>query len=378
MGLKPTEHRRLVGSRDAKRTCCESLAVQSRNQAKVFALLIWMAGMGQTMAQGDPLQTLLDNHAAAVGAERLLTHVKSVHRHGSVSGQSSYGPLQGDVHEVRDYVNRRGRDSLNLSGYRSDVAWKNQVGWSQDTSAGLRDLSLEEVLLAEVSGWPSPLVAVRLGNQLKLTLMGNRRFHGKRCTVVTTGDEGFTFYLDPQTHLLHGMATPGVTATFADYEPVGGVQFPGQRTFTIESRKVTLTYRYESTKINEPVDLGEFDPPRSDPGPRDDSSLTTRLGRSNEALPADAMQLIHSLDKDGDEKISRKESPEDLRLFFGDYDRNRDGWIDIREARRILRYVDGAVSPSAPAKKEAEGLTVAQLMSFLDKNGDDKISEEEA
>ncbi|MEM9646141.1 MAG: hypothetical protein AAF989_14220, partial [Planctomycetota bacterium] len=42
------------------------------------------------------------------------------------------------------------------------------------------------------------------------------------------------------------------------------------------------------------------------------------------------------------------------------------------------RYVDGAVSPSAPAKKEAGGLTVAQLMSFLDKNGDDRISEDEA
>lgn len=84
-----------------------------------------------------------------------------------------------------------------------------------------------------------------------------------------------------------------------------------------------------------------------------------------------AAQVIEPMDKNGDGKISRSEASEDLKLFFEHYDLNKNGEIDRKEAEAIARYVNHE-------KAGSRGFTPKQLISFMDRNGDGKLSKDES
>jgi Ca2+-binding EF-hand superfamily protein len=87
--------------------------------------------------------------------------------------------------------------------------------------------------------------------------------------------------------------------------------------------------------------------------------------------PVTAKQLIRSMDKNGDRKISKDEASEDLKLFFGQHDTNKDGVIDATEAQALVK-------PANQEPAAAGAITAKQVVDFMDKNGDGKISMAEA
>ena len=89
-----------------------------------------------------------------------------------------------------------------------------------------------------------------------------------------------------------------------------------------------------------------------------------------------AEQIVASMDRDGDGGRSREEASEDLKLFFGKYDVNRDGAIDAQEAKELEKFFDG--TKTAEKTSPAGVVTAAQIVSFMDKNHDQKISPDEA
>ena len=47
------------------------------------------------------------------------------------------------------------------------------------------------------------------------------------------------------------------------------------------------------------------------------------------------------MDENKDGKISKDEASEELKPFFGDYDSNSDGFIDLKEGQAIAKFVSG-------------------------------------
>ena len=84
------------------------------------------------------------------------------------------------------------------------------------------------------------------------------------------------------------------------------------------------------------------------------------------------------MDADGDGRISKDEASEDLRLFFAQYDTNKDETIDLKEAHALAEYVDREQTEASQRSSPAGKTTARQIVSFMDKNGDGKINKDEA
>lgn len=80
--------------------------------------------------------------------------------------------------------------------------------------------------------------------------------------------------------------------------------------------------------------------------------------------------IIRSMDQDGDGKISRKEASEFLKPYFEQVDANGDGFIDTNEAWGMA-YAVRRQPGQGPA-------TAQQIIAYMDKNSDGKISKDEA
>jgi Ca2+-binding EF-hand superfamily protein len=90
-----------------------------------------------------------------------------------------------------------------------------------------------------------------------------------------------------------------------------------------------------------------------------------------------AEQLMSFMDTNGDGKITMDEAPEDLKTGFAIVDQNGDGGIDVKEAQMMVDFNNNGQSPE-PATAIAADPTAEQLMSFMDTNGDGKITMDEA
>lgn len=83
-----------------------------------------------------------------------------------------------------------------------------------------------------------------------------------------------------------------------------------------------------------------------------------------------AENIIRSMDQNGDGKISRKEASEFLKPYFEQVDANGDGFIDTNEAWGMA-YAVRRQPGQGPA-------TAQQIIAYMDKNSDGKISRDEA
>ena len=82
-----------------------------------------------------------------------------------------------------------------------------------------------------------------------------------------------------------------------------------------------------------------------------------------------AEQMMTFMDSNGDGRITRDEAPAELKAGFDFFDQNKDGGIDINEAQILADY----------ANNQAAGkMTAEQMMTFMDSNGDGKITRDEA
>ncbi|MEC8842106.1 MAG: hypothetical protein VX432_10985, partial [Candidatus Poribacteria bacterium] len=82
-----------------------------------------------------------------------------------------------------------------------------------------------------------------------------------------------------------------------------------------------------------------------------------------------AEQMMTFMDSNSDGRITRDEAPAELKAGFDFFDQNKDGGIDINEAQILADY----------ANNQAAGkMTAEQMMTFMDSNGDGRITRDEA
>jgi len=86
--------------------------------------------------------------------------------------------------------------------------------------------------------------------------------------------------------------------------------------------------------------------------------------------------MFQNLDKNGDGKISKDEAPERLALNFDKFDANHDGFITLEEFKAAIP--PGAGSPGGSGGSGGDVRRPAVMFQNLDKNGDGKISRDEA
>ena len=98
------------------------------------------------------------------------------------------------------------------------------------------------------------------------------------------------------------------------------------------------------------------------------------------------MQRLEGMDQDGDGKLSKEEAGPRLAPMFDRADGDGDGMIDQAELRRIIEMMmrrgEGGDRPGRPGAADQGGPDRAAMMverlKTLDKDGDGKISKEEA
>ena len=93
------------------------------------------------------------------------------------------------------------------------------------------------------------------------------------------------------------------------------------------------------------------------------------------------LERLKQADTNGDKKISKDEAPERMKENFDRIDRNGDGFIDEAEAKEMISMMAKGGAPGTPAApttaRGGEGLA-AYMLKQNDKNGDGKMSRDEA
>lgn len=122
-----------------------------------------------------------------------------------------------------------------------------------------------------------------------------------------------------------------------------------------------------------PEELGPPRPSFGERGPREGGRPGFGGGSGN---PGDFLKM---LDKDGDGKVSKAEAPERMQEGFDRMDTNKDGFIDEAEVRQMMdRFRE--MRPGGPGgpRGERDGGGLQERMKAMDKDGDGKVSLEEA
>lgn len=109
-------------------------------------------------------------------------------------------------------------------------------------------------------------------------------------------------------------------------------------------------------------EAAEIPPPRHVPVVQEQKSETIRS----------LVALVERFDANADQRLSSDELPDSLRTRLAEFDPNRDGFLDLDEARRI--DTARAQAESQPRRRR----TLAGLVTFMDTDGDGLLQKKEA
>ena len=328
-----------------------------------------------TAPAATPAEGIIADHIRAMGGAEAVARIKTMPLTGQISGSSGGFAFSGTIEETYDVAQDRGYMAMEMTGFFRRDGWSGEVGWTHDTQNGVVDTAAEELLANKLIGQPGPLVALAAERGAgALKELGEREWNGQQCTVVTVEGSPVEFYLNQETKLIEGMSVPGtIDVTFADYQAVEGVPLAGKRTLQVSQPATTVTYVIEATELNGQIDVARFDKPSGE------ASQVATAGDTQETGAMTAEQVVQAMDANGDGKITKDEASEDLKLFFGEIDANGDGGIDVQEAQVMVKDMQDQPTASQPSAKPPQGsMTAAQLIGFMDKNGDGKIAKDEA
>ena len=332
--------------------------------SRLFSFLV-LAGTVVT-STATSAQDPVEAHLAAIGGRKTLAGIKTIVRSGTVSGLNAQGEISGTFDEAIDLEKGRGYTTLQLEGFRHQTTWEGDSGWIQDSISGSREMPADELAIARLGVVPSPIWAIhQVYGPMAFRSQGETEFNGRRTLLVTVRESPIEFYIAPQSDLLAAMSVPGsFTVLYTSYHRIDGIQFPIKATYQIADQAVTLAYAYKSTKFNAELDESRF---------------KTKAAKADSAdRRVSAAQLVVLMDKDGDDRISKQEATEDLRLYFSDFDVNGDDAIDLSEARKMADRVNRDPAVATRLAEAPKGVTAKQLLSMMDLNGDGKIAEDEA
>jgi hypothetical protein len=188
-----------------------------------------MAFMSASVARAEDI---IDAHIRAIGGAEAIARIKTIHRSGTLSGKSGYGPLSGTVEEIVDLSENRGYTSMEMPGYSRKTGWSSESGWVSDTQAGVTDMPAAEVANAKSTAGPSPLAAIhRTNGAAALKEGGEKEFNGKKKFLADPADPHHNSKRPGVTVGRHGLRSWRRTARWSRRpEPAsGGVPRPHTR-----------------------------------------------------------------------------------------------------------------------------------------------------
>ena len=226
--------------------------------------------------QAEPsTESMVDAHIRAIGGAEAIAKIKTIHRTGTISGQSRGGPFSGTVEELFDLSGKRGYISEALTGQQSEkYGWTEDSGWASDTEGGVNDMSAEELKNAQLIIRPISLAAVHATYGAEaLSVGGEKEFNGKACMVVTVEGSPIVFCVNQETKLLEGISLPDdVKVTLENYQVIEGVSIPIRAVVKLGAENLTMIYEYKTTDINSEIDATRFQRPSTQ------QAAATRIG----------------------------------------------------------------------------------------------------
>ncbi len=314
-------------------------------------------------AQDATLGSIMEAHVKALGGKDAIAKVENFKSRSEVTMKSGFGGMNGTADEIVDLKEKRYYSDLDLGQFKKTEAMVGDSGWSKGTEGDL-EMDANAIAFAKMSLGVSPLLSAHETAKGALKVKGVEKFNDKNCHVIAAGSN-VDYFVDTKSSLLEGMKIANVgTLVLGDYNETDGVLFPKKRSLTIDAQGILIDYKFSYTKTNVEIDEALFGDLK---------------GSEESAKPVyTAEQIIGFLDKDGDEKISKKEaalSPE-LAPAFAYVDTSKDGFIDTTEAQAMVDYTKKEQVAKKPA---TDGKTTAkQVIDSMDKDNDGKISKREA
>lgn len=361
-----------------------------------FILVAILLAVAPVFAQNASLKDIIERHVKALGGKEAISKVDNLERKAKVTLEGGFGSMSGTGREIVDIKGKRYYNDLDLGQYKKTQAMAGDGGWFKGTE-GDGAMGAQEIAFAKMSLGVSPLLSAYETAKGALKVNGTKKIGGNECHVVAIGSD-IQYFVDTKSSLLEGMNIAGLGAiSLSNYKKVDGVQFPVIQSMNIEAQAITIKYTFRSTKINVEIDttlfgdlaeskdsespeytaeqiMGFMDTDADEKISQDeagglikqnfgaidtngdgfiDMSETDAMlafaaqrknAKSNKAKPeSDSLtskQLIASMDKDKDGKVSKREASEELKPFFGDTDTNNDGFIDEKEGQALADFVN--------------------------------------
>lgn len=177
-------------------------------------------------------------------------------------------------------------------------------------------------------------------------------------------------------------ATESQTASFTGKQMIQFLDRDGDQRISIEEATDELRSDFQFVDKNGDgfIDLLEANTIAAYAARRSDKSAMSNTQRVKATSKDGSLNgILARLDRDRDGSIAWEEAPEDLKLFFDDYDQNGDGKITRTEAQAIADYLARNAVSTAPMREPGRGkITAAQLVEQMDADGDGVIGMDEA
>jgi Ca2+-binding EF-hand superfamily protein len=177
-------------------------------------------------------------------------------------------------------------------------------------------------------------------------------------------------------------ATESQTASFTGKQMIQFLDRDGDQRISIEEATDELRSDFQFVDKNGDgfIDLLEANTIAAYAARRSDKSAMANTQRVKATSKDGSLNgILARLDRDRDGSIAWEEAPEDLKLFFDDYDQNGDGKITRTEAQAIADYLARNAVSTAPMREPGRGkITAAQLVEQMDADGDGVIGMDEA
>ena len=366
------------------------------------ALLVFTLVAEPMSAQEASIETVMEAHIKALGGKEAIEKVQSFHRNSKAGGTAGAYPIDGKMEEVVDLKNRRFWSLMDLGAYTKQSVLSGESNWTEDTQQGKKEMPEQEAGLVKLNIGISPLLSVHSEYPQALTLGKEVKFNDKQCQEVLVHQAPIKFYVGTKSNLVEGIEIESLgSITYEQYKAVEGVMFANRITTLMEPVGMKLVNDYTSTKINAEIDeslfgkekkaktetmqdspeysaeqiIGFLDKDGDEKISKEEAKASPELSpafafvdtskdgfidmKEAEAMVAymkkekqanqpatdgkktTAKEIIASMDKNKDGKISKDEASEELKPFFSDYDSNSDGFIDLKEGQAIAKFVSG-------------------------------------
>ena len=264
-----------------------------------------------------------------------------------------------------------------VSGVTGGVVWSTDpMQGSRILEGGEAEAVLEQASLNPLLNWRDKYSSAEIvGEEDGMTKIELTSESGRSITNYFDGETGLLTRSDRSD--LNG----DTTIRFSDYKKVDDILIP--HTLAVESPQANAELTIDVVLLNVDIDDKTFEMPSEILALLPETSTTVAVSAPEPAPAAEGddfsvEQVMAFMDTNSDGKISIDEaSPGEFKDNFAFIDTNGDGFADLAELKVAMAFSDGGQASTTDPAPAGE-FTAEQLMTFMDTNGDGKITMDEA